>query len=177
MHNVNSGLSKPQKSTKGPEIASTTATTSVDGVILMQVPTVKYEFGELSEIFHPEWESIYAEPITHMYVITNAKHERHDWHVHHETFDRYLLLQGEIEVALHDAREASPTNGETIVVKLCGVGTPGNHGLRIPPGVYHTFRSMTESFTLLNNKTRPFDRENPDKFVVSFEQSGVNFQW
>jgi dTDP-4-dehydrorhamnose 3,5-epimerase-like enzyme len=177
MKNEKGRASNLQRAKKGPEIASTTSTTAIDGVILMQVPTVKYEFGALTEIFHPEWETIYSEPITHMYIITNFKHERLEWHVHRETFDRYLLLQGEIEVALHDPRESSPSKGETIVVKLSGVGKIGNHGLRIPPGVYHTFRSTREAFTLLNNKSHPFNRENPDKFVVSLDQSGVNFQW
>lgn len=177
MNNHEESFPNLQKSKKGPEIASTTSTTSIHGVTLMKVPTVKYEHGELTEVFHPQWETIYLEPITHMYVIKNGKHERHEWHVHHETFDRYLVLQGEIEVALHDARESSRTKGETIVVKLVGIGTLGNHGLRIPPGVYHTFRSVTKGFTMLNNKSLPYNREAPDKSVVPFAQSGVNFKW
>ena len=66
MNNEKGRASNLQRAKKGPEIASTTSTTAIDGVILMQVPTVKYEFGALTEIFHPEWETIYSEPITHM---------------------------------------------------------------------------------------------------------------
>jgi dTDP-4-dehydrorhamnose 3,5-epimerase-like enzyme len=175
--NEDESLFNLQNQKIGLEIASTTFTTSIDGVTLMKIPTVKYEYGELTEIFHPQWETIYLEPITHMYIITNGKNKRHEWHVHHETFDRYLVIEGEIEIALHDARKSSRTKRETIVIKLSGIGTSGNHGLRIPPGVYHTFRSVTEGFTMLNNKSLPYNRENPDKFVVPFWESGIAFQW
>jgi cupin fold WbuC family metalloprotein len=166
-----------ERSPKGPEIASTTSPTSIEGVELMKAPTVKYEYGHLTEFYNPLWETIYKEPITHMYVITNQKHERLEWHVHEKSFDRYLLLRGEIEVALHDARCSSSTKGKTEVLKLSEVGSSGNQGLRIPPGVYHTFRSASEDFTLFNSKSHPYNKENPDKFVVSFEQSGVDFHW
>jgi hypothetical protein len=42
-----------ERSPKGPEIASTTSPTSIEGVELMKAPTVKYEYGHLTEFYNP----------------------------------------------------------------------------------------------------------------------------
>ncbi len=161
----------------GPNHRTTLVKTEIDGVTLMTVPVMAYEYGLLGEIFNPDWESIFREPIEHMYVINNVGHERGHWHMHRVTTDRYVLIQGEIEIALYDDRPASSTYQSLIKVILVQIGAAGAQGLRIPPGVWHTFRSKDLSFTLLNNKYPKYDSENPDKFVRSFEEAGFEFAW
>lgn len=143
----------------------------------MSVPSVNYEHGFLSEVLNEKWDSIYLEPIEHMYVITNAKTHREQWHVHNHTVDRYLLIQGEVEVALFDNRENSESHKKLERLTLTSLGTDGPQGLRIPAGVWHTFRSLSDGFILLNSKTPGYNRENPDKYVLPFQQSEITFNW
>ena len=143
----------------------------------MTVPTVNYAYGSLTEILNLSWPSIYEEPVEHTYVVVNSKVQRNEWHVHKESFDRYLLLQGELEVVLYDNRPQSPTADTLGRYFLHGVGNPGCHGLRIPPGVWHTFRSISDGFMLMNNKFPPYRQDNPDKYSVAFSESGVDFEW
>lgn len=166
-----------KKSDPGPRHEAALTTTPIEGVLLMQVPTVHYEFGGLSEIFNPEWDTIFDEPIEHMYVITNSANTREHWHVHLHTIDRYVLISGQIEIALFDNREDSGSNGVVDRVVLNQVGTSGFHGLKIPAGVWHTFRSDSASFTLLNNKYPKYDRENPDKYSIAFGEAPIHFSW
>lgn len=166
-----------EKVPAGPDHSTTVRETEISGVTLMTVPSAHYEYGFLSEIYNPEWESIYDEPLEHMYVIQNKQHERNQWHVHEHTVDRYVLLFGQLEVALFDARPESVSHGVLQVFALSQLGESGNHGLRIPPGVWHTFRSKDSSFTLLNNKSPKYSREYPDKFVIPFENDEVEFAW
>lgn len=165
------------KSEPGPSFSPSIEQTDIAGVVVMSVPSVEYEYGRLTEFMSPDGDSIYAEPIDHMYFITNRRNSRREWHVHQHTFDRYLLVSGQIEIALHDARLDSASMGRTIRVELTPIGIKGAHGLRIPPGVWHSFRTNSQEFTLLNCKTPPYDRENPDKSTLSFEESGVDFEW
>lgn len=166
-----------KQSEPGPGFYPSTEQTEIAGVVVMSVPSVDYEYGLLTEFMSPDGDSIYAEPIDHMYFITNRRHSRRQWHVHQHTFDRYLLVSGQIEIALHDARSDSASSGRTIRVELSPIGMKGVHGLRIPPGVWHSFRTNSREFTLLNCKTPQYDRENPDKSTVSFEESGIDFDW
>lgn len=151
--------------------------TKIEGATLMQVPSISYEYGVLSEIYHTDWDTYYTEPIEHMYVINNHRNHREHWHVHHKTFDRYVLIVGEIEVALLDNRVNSNTKDTLERFTLRQVGMPGYHGLKIPPGVLHTFRSASESFILLNNKYPKYNRDDPDKYVYPLDTEGMRFSW
>lgn len=166
-----------KKSDPSVEHSSVIEPTGIDGALLMRVPTVHYEHGHLTEVYHPDWNTIYTEPIEHMYTITNPAHHRHEWHVHRRTTDRYLLLNGRVEIALHDARTDSPTHGVLVRFELGEIGTEGPHALRIPPGVWHTFRSLSDGFTLLNNKYPRYDRRDPDKWVTGFDEAPFSFRW
>lgn len=143
----------------------------------MEVPTAEYEYGSLSEILNPEWDSLYAEPIDHMYVIKNAANQREHWHVHLKTVDRYVLIDGELEVALFDERAESATSGTVERFLLSPIGGQGYHGLKIPAGVWHTFRSSTPTFTMLNNKFPRYNRADPDKYSIAFADAPVHFSW
>lgn len=166
-----------EKSSPSVDHSAVVQHTDINGAILMRIPTVHYEYGSLSEIFHPDWDTIYTEPIEHMYTITNSKHHRDQWHVHHKTIDRYLLLRGKVEIALYDNRPQESSHGTLVRLFLTEVGTDGWHGLRIPFGVWHSFRSLSDGFTLLNNKYPRYERHDPDKYVIPFAESDICFCW
>ena len=152
--------------------------TEIDGVFVLSYPQVKYEYGSLTEVFHPEWQELFEEQILHCYFITNQNGTRQEWHYHEHTVDRYSMISGKLEVALFDPRENSVTKGKLITLDLEGVssGVSGNHGLRIPQGVWHSFKSSVD-FTLMNFKTLPFNRAQPDKYLVSMPNNLCDFTW
>jgi dTDP-4-dehydrorhamnose 3,5-epimerase-like enzyme len=156
--------------------AATNHLTEIDGVVLRSLPSVNYEYGVLSELHHADWDTFYDEPIEHMYVISNGPNSRSDWHVHYKTVDRYVLLNGAIDIALFDNREDSETHNSLILVTLNAVGNSGFHALKIPVGVWHTFKSDV-GFTLLNNKYPKYDRHDPDKYVMPLSNDRVDFHW
>jgi dTDP-4-dehydrorhamnose 3,5-epimerase-like enzyme len=160
----------------GPKTSTVIEPSGIEGALLMSVPNVEYEYGNLAEIFNMEWDSIYREPVEHMYMIRNRPNTREEWHVHTKTVDRYVLLQGVLEVALFDGRDGGESAQKLVQFELNSLGDSGPNALRIPPGVWHTFRSAGE-FALLNCKYPGFNRENPDKYVATFPESGIDFKW
>lgn len=152
--------------------------TGIDGVYLFCYPKVGYEHGSLTEILHPEWQELFEEQILHCYFITNHRRSAQEWHYHEYTTDRYSVVSGTIEIALFDPRADSPTKNTLIKLELVGLslGIDGNHGIRIPKGVWHSIKSP-DDFILMNFKTKAFNRKQPDKFRVPMPNNLCNFTW
>ena len=64
------------------------------------------------------------------------------WHYHAKQTDHFVCVSGMAKVALHDAREGSPTRGET---NDFVIGWQRQRLLIIPPGVYHGFTAVGTS--------------------------------
>jgi len=152
--------------------------TEIDGVFLLSYPQVNYDNGSLTEVFHPEWQELFEDPIGHCYFVTNKTVARQEWYYHEHTTDRYSLISGSMEVALFDPRHESPTKGRQITLNLIGLslGDGGVHGIRIAPGVWHSFKN-SDNCIFMNFKTPPFNRETPDKFRISMPNDLCNFSW
>jgi dTDP-4-dehydrorhamnose 3,5-epimerase-like enzyme len=83
------------------------------------------------------------------------------WHVHRVQVDRFLVLLGEMTLALFDGREGSRTKGLLDVIRLAGV--PGSNPtspsprdftiymLPIPPGVLHSLGNLSSAPFLYQN--------------------------
>lgn len=152
--------------------------TGIDGVQVFVYPRVDYVHGSLIEVLHPEWDKLFGEPIAHCYFISNHKRLSNEWHHHERTVDRYSVISGKIHVALFDPRASSPTHGKLLLIELVGITTDdsGSHGIRIPEGVWHSIRSF-DPFTLMNFKTKPFNRSEPDKFRIQMPNKKSDFTW
>jgi len=91
------------------------------------------------------------------------------WHVHHHQMDRFVVLMGEMVLALYDSRPESQTHGVLQTVLMKGAfGTPHEpHGSKgdantfmvtIPEEVYHCIGNLSDSpFLLQNYPTRLYD--------------------
>ena len=114
------------------------------------------------------------------------------WHVHEVQTDRFVVLLGEMTLALCDRRRDSPTRDRLEVVRM--VGSP--YGDRtvpeggtetpsflvpIPPGVLHCIGNLsTEPFVLQNFPTELYDPQ--DEGRVPFAEApipplGGPFSW
>ena len=80
-----------------------------------------------------------------------------------------------MKVALYDPREESSTEGEVNEFFL------GEHRplvLRIPPGVYHGFKTIsTEEALLINISTQSYRYDAPDEFRVPAHENDIPYDW
>ena len=152
--------------------------TEIDGVFVLSYPQVTYDNGSLTEIFHPEWQELFEESIEHCYFVTNKTVARQEWYYHEHTTDRYSLITGSMKVALFDPRDKSPTKGKLTTIDMVGLslGVNGVHGIRIAPGVWHSFKN-SDNCIFMNFKTPPFNRDAPDKFRIAMPNDLCDFSW
>jgi dTDP-4-dehydrorhamnose 3,5-epimerase len=118
----------------------------VEGVKIGRNRTINYNSSQLVEIYRYGSQSLYSS-LPHLYWIVTPKDVYRRFGVHEYTTDTYSVVYGEIQVALYDNRSSSGTNGNLKLVTLNG---DFGDALFIPPGVWHTFRSITEIGILLN---------------------------
>lgn len=113
------------------------------------------------------------------------------WHVHRIQTDRFVVVLGEMTLALYDAREDSPTHGTLEVVRMAGapfsrgIGTTiedrTTHLVPIPPGVLHCIGNLShEPFLLQNFPTElynPADEGRVPFSSLSVAALGGPFDW
>lgn len=79
-----------------------------------------------------------------------------------------------MKIVLWDLRASSTTSGATQVV-VSGDGR--DMWLKIPPGVAHGYRPLTEHCALLYIVTRPFDLDDPDEYRAPWDHPAVRDLW
>ena len=145
--------------------------------------------GLLVEILRTDWPDVY-DPSTRgftqtYYSITPAGLARDEdvWHVHQRQEDRFVVVAGDILLAMWDGREESPTR-ETLDLLPLGASRPddGQHVVLIPTDVHHGFMvTGEEPAILLNSPTRLYDPtdEGRDAFadVGATFDDGSPFTW
>jgi dTDP-4-dehydrorhamnose 3,5-epimerase len=113
------------------------------------------------------------------------------WHVHKVQTDRFVVVLGEMTLALYDNRTGSPSRGVLEVVRMTGAplrrpagDTPeqtDTHLVPIPPGVLHCIGNLSSDPFLLQNY--PTELYNPkDEGRIPFadlplERAGGTFSW
>lgn len=145
----------------------------IKGVLFGRNRTVTYNSDLLVEVYRDPLSSLYDE-LNHLYWIVTSMGVERKWGVHKKTQDTYSAVYGSLEVALWDGREGSCTNGVTLVTQL---NAQTGDALRIPAGIWHTFRSKTETAVLLNSKNPSWNEGNPDKLTYDLSESNPPFVW
>ena len=144
----------------------------IAGVIRTRFPVVRYNSSTLVEAHRAGWTSIYEQPIEHLYWIVTERGVRRRWGRLDHTIDRYAIVQGTVEIALVDGRADTPA--DPLVISLAG---EEGEGLLIPPGVWHTFRSITPTAVLLNSKSPPYNPSDVDKELLPMPNDQFSFTW
>jgi dTDP-4-dehydrorhamnose 3,5-epimerase-like enzyme len=132
----------------------------------------------LTELLRVDWPDVFGEqlPFAQVYTSTTQPGVARDedtWHVHRRQTDRFYCVAGRIVVAIADARDGSPTQGDVVLVELAAAGdAPAPLLVTIPPGTLHGFvvTSATPA-TLLNVPNRLYDPA--DEGRVPFAAAGV----
>jgi dTDP-4-dehydrorhamnose 3,5-epimerase-like enzyme len=168
-----------QKDSAGPIHKSEQIPLEISGAWLERYPTVEYQYGFLSEVTNRAWPGMHQDhEVGHMYfVLNNGAEPRVEWYVHQKTIDRYVLVTGQLRVALFDDRVDSPTYGKLQVFEIGGLLSKLPQGLCIPPGVWHSFKSIDGEFLFLNSKHPGYNQADPDKFRMSMPNEKCEFNW
>ena len=83
----------------------------IDGVRVTPLKPIPDERGRLMEIFRSDEPDF--ERFGQVYLTTAYPGVVKAWHYHAKQTDNFVCVQGMMKVALYDAREDSPTKGET----------------------------------------------------------------
>jgi dTDP-4-dehydrorhamnose 3,5-epimerase len=146
----------------------------LEGVVVSRGVLQADHRGTLMEIVNfddPFWE----EPVVYAYAVTVAPGRIKGWGMHKLQADRYVALAGQLRVVLYDGRPDSPTFQDFAVFSFADEA-PGF--LRIPPGVWHADQNVGEApCRLINFPTRPYDRDDPDKYRIDPASGEIPFDF
>ena len=118
------------------------------------------------EIFDRRW-NWHPDPIVFAYCFTVRPGVVKGWGLHKEHEDRYVLLQGELELVVYDVRPDSKTKGE---VRKIHLSEQNRQLVNIPRFVWHADRNIgSKDALVVNFPTAPYDHANPDKYRLSVD--------
>ena len=97
------------------------------------------------------------------------------WNLHKEHEDRYVVLQGEMEVVYFDPRPDLPTYGEVCKVTMSG---HRRQLVTVPKFVWHADHNIgTTDVVALNYPTTPYTHENPDKYRLPLDTDLIPYSF
>ena len=113
------------------------------------------------------------------------------WHLHHIQTDRFVVILGEMMLALYDDREGSSTQGRLEVIRMTGMrydapGSPSagdfaGYLVPIPPGVLHCIGNLgVEPFLLQNFPTELYNPSDEGRVPFASKpitELGTPFSW
>lgn len=159
------------------------ATVSAEGKVLQPLPhgveihpltTHPDDRGTICELFDPRWSFINS-PFTYTYMATLRPGKVKGWALHHDHEDRYVLLFGEMQVMLFDAREDSPTKGLVASVVMSHYH---RSMLNIPAGIWHADWNIgTTDAIFVNFPTKAYEHKNPDKYRLPIDTDQIPFKF
>jgi dTDP-4-dehydrorhamnose 3,5-epimerase len=170
------GLVEPQAPADPPTVdaAGRRLGTGIEGVLYSRAVSHVDHRGSLTEAVNfddPFWD----EPIVYSYYVTISPGRIKGWGMHLRQADRYFVAQGNMRVVLFDGRVNSPTHRQFAQFHF----TEATRGrLLIPPGVWHADQNWGDTdVVLVNFPTRPYDRENPDKYRIDPASDTIPFDF
>ena len=149
-------------------------TAGIDGVQYVRLVSLVDHRGELTEIVNFA-NSFWDEPVEYSYCFTIRPGRIKAWGMHRKQADRYFRAAGNIRVVLYDGRTESPTYQHFAEFHLTEE-SPAL--LLIPPGVWHGDQNWGEGdAVMINFPTRPYNREDPDKYRIDPHAGTIPFDW
>jgi dTDP-4-dehydrorhamnose 3,5-epimerase len=160
-------------------------TPPIEGVRTLKLPRWTDDRGFFMEIFranpnHPESRAL-AEffagaPAAQMnFSVVDAENHIKGLHYHLRQEDIWFFPPpSKAKVVLYDIRKSSSTFGKTQTL-IAGGGQ--DLLIRIPTGVAHGYRPLTNPCSLLYVVTETFDPGSPDEFRIPWDHPAVKQLW
>lgn len=145
----------------------------IDGVKIKKLKVIPDDRGRLMEILRSDDEMF--EVFGQVYMTTAYPGVVKAWHYHKRQTDNFTCISGKMRLGLYDAREDSPTLGE-VAEYIISLDDP--MVVRIPVGVYHGFKCISEEeAVVINTVTVPYDPADPDEYRVDEYDNDIDFDW
>lgn len=145
----------------------------IDGVVVKELKVIPDERGRLMEILRRD--DPFFVRFGQVYLTTGYPGVVKAWHYHSRQTDHFCVVKGMMKVVLYDAREGSPTRGR---VNEFFMGEHRPILVRIPPLVYHGFKTIGEEEALLINvPDEPYNPAAPDEFRVDPHRNDIPYSW
>ena len=145
----------------------------IDGVSENTLRLIPDERGRLMEIMRRDWPIF--KKFGQVYVTTNYPGVVKAWHYHTKQTDMVACVKGMVKLALYDGREDSPTYRE---VNEFFVGEHNPKLIVIPPGVYHGWKCISETESIVVNcPDELFDYDNPDEHRAAYDDPEIPYNW
>ena len=145
----------------------------IDGVVTRKLRLIPDERGYLMEMFRSDWPEF--ERFGQTYITAVYPGVVKGWHYHRKQDDHFVCVSGMAKVVLYDDREGSSTRG---TINEFFIGEQNPTLVKIPKGVYHGFKGIGESLTLIVNvPTELYNYEDPDEFRLSAHTEQIPYDW
>jgi dTDP-4-dehydrorhamnose 3,5-epimerase len=145
----------------------------IDGVVTKVLAVHADERGRLMEMLRAD-DPFFAR-FGQVYLTTAYPGVVKAWHYHETQVDHFVCVYGMMKVVLFDDREGSATRG---VVNEFFLGEHNPMLLRIPAGVYHGFKCISEREALIINvPSEPYRHDRPDEFRVDAHDPRIPYDW
>lgn len=145
----------------------------IEGVEIKQITKHADERGYLMELLRCD-DAIFRK-FGQAYVALNYPGVVRGWHYHKKQDDHFAVVKGMVKVALYDAREGSPTQGQ---VDEFFLGEQHSILLKIPVGVMHGYKTVgSEPSLLINFPTEPYDPQEPDEYRLPWDTDQIPYDW
>lgn len=96
------------------------------------------------------------------------------WHLHKKQTDNIACVYGKAILALYDAREESPTKGNSSEYII---NENNRQIVTILPGIYHGFKAEDNIALLINIPDLPYDYKNPDEHRLPPDSKEISYKW
>ncbi len=146
----------------------------IDGVHIKKLKKIDDERGFLMEMlrdddpFFIRFGQVYISACNPGYV--------KGWHYHKKQTDNFVVVSGTGRILLHDMRERSKTNGESMDI-IAGEGKEPVL-VSIPPGVAHGFECVGDKqLKVVNCPSEHYVYGDPDEFRIDPFKNEIPVKW
>ena len=147
--------------------------TQIEGVKTKHLTVIPDERGRLTEMLRRD-DDIFTK-FGQVYLTTAYPGVVKAWHYHKKQADNFVVVKGMMKVVLYDAREGSSTFGR---INEFFMGDYNLMLLRIPEGVYHGFKCISETEAMvINIPTEPYNHQAPDEYRVPPHSKDIPYDW
>lgn len=144
----------------------------IDGVVAKALVTHTDERGFFREIIRVT-DDFFAEGFGQWSHSLMYQGVAKAWHIHQSQVDWWYVAGGVLKVALHDMREGSTSQGQTMEL-LMGDNQPAQV-LRIPPGVAHGCRCISGPAHLFYVTSTTYDPKEEGR--IPHDDPAIGYDW
>jgi dTDP-4-dehydrorhamnose 3,5-epimerase len=145
----------------------------IQGIETKQLVVHADERGRLMEILKST--EPFFNKFGQVYLTTAYPGVTKAWHFHERQEDNFCVVRGMMKIVCYDDRKNSPTHG---CLNEFFAGDFNQVVVKIPPGVYHGFKCISEiEAIVINTVTEVYDPKDPDEYRLPAHTDKIPYDW